>query len=287
MNNNLFQKELKTFGFLSIDNTNRELLNSNEFQSYIRVLYVNKGCRLVYDFTEFETKNPSLFFIGPNQHLHVKEIGQRECYFIYYNRDFYCIQLHDDEVACDGLLYNNVYNMPLVTLETEEVGFYNYLYEQMDAEFALNDISLEEMIRTYLKQIFIKAVRLWKKQNLEKELTDHNRDLEFFRKFTILVDAHYTEKHTVADYAGLMHIAPKTITNKFKKLGLQQPNEIIKKRIVLQAKRLLVHTEMSAKEISYQLGYDDPAYFTRLFTIKTGESPTGYRSKYLFKNQSK
>lgn len=281
MNNNLFQSDLKTFGFLSIDNANKDILNSDAFQSYIRVLFVSRGCKLLTDFTEFAVESPSLLFIGPNQHLQVTEIGERECQFIYYNRDFYCIQIHDNEVACDGLLYNNAYNMPLVTLQAEEVGFYHYLYEQIRAEFALKDISLEEMIRTYLKQIFIKAVRLWKKQNLEKELLNHNKELEFFRKFTVLVDAHYKEKHTVADYADLLHIAPKTITNKFKKLNLLQPNEIIKNRIVLQAKRLLAHTKMSAKEISYQLGYDDPAYFTRLFTLKTGESPTGYRSKYL------
>jgi AraC-like DNA-binding protein len=173
--------------------------------------------------------------------------------------------------------------MPLVTLHGEEADFYNYLYNQITVEFTLNDVSLEEMIRTYLKQIFIKAVRSWKKQNLEKELINHNKDLEFFRKFTILVDAHYAEKHTVADYAELLNIAPKTITNKFKKLNLLQPNEIIKNRIVLQAKRLLVHTTLSAKEISYQLGYDDPAYFTRIFALKTGESPTAYRSKFLSK----
>ncbi len=285
MNNTLFQSDLKTFGLLSIDNTNRALLNSDEYQSYIRVLYVGKGCQLVSDFTEFEVEKPSLFFIGPYQYLHVKQAGEQQCRFIYYNRDFYCIQIHDHEVACDGLLYNNVYNMPQVILEGEEVGFYDYLYAQIGDEFALNDTSLEEMIRTYLKQIFIKAVRSWKKQNLEKELVNHNKDVEFFRKFTVLVDAHYTEKHTVADYADLMNIAPKTITNKFKKLNLPQPNEIIKNRIVLQAKRLLVHTEMSAKEISYQLGYDDPAYFTRLFTVKTGDSPTGYRSKYLSENK--
>ncbi len=281
MNNHLFQSHLKTFGFLSIDENNKQLLNSNEYQSYIRVLYVSQGCQLISDFTEFDVKTPSLFFIGPNQHLHVKQMGQQPGHFIYYNRDFYCIQIHDEEVACDGLLYNNVYNMPQVTLQTDEANFYNYLYSQISDEFALNDTSLEEMVRTYLKQIFIKAVRSWKKQNLEKELVNNNNDLAFFRKFTVLVDAHYTQKHTVADYADMLHIAPKTITNKFKKLNLLQPNEIIKNRIVLQAKRLLVHTKMSAKEISYQLGYDDPAYFTRLFTVKTGESPTSYRAKFL------
>jgi AraC-like DNA-binding protein len=155
----------------------------------------------------------------------------------------------------------------------------------MHVEFELNDSSLEEMIRTYLKQLLIKATRLWKKQHLEKKVTEQNTDLEFFRKFTLLVDAHYKEKHSVADYADVLSMAAKTVTHKFKRLNLPQPNEVIKNRIILEAKRLLVHTSMTAKEIAHELGYDDPAYFSRQFQIKTGESPSGFRTKYLGTNK--
>jgi AraC-like DNA-binding protein len=79
-------------------------------------------------------------------------------------------------------------------------------------------------------------------------------------------------------------VAPKTLTHRFKRLNLPQPNEIIKNRIILEAKRLLVHTDMKAKEIAYNLGYEDPAYFSRLFFIKTGESPSSFRTKYLMKS---
>ena len=150
----------------------------------------------------------------------------------------------------------------------------------MKHEFGLRDNSLEEMIRTYLKQLFIKAARLWKKQNLAKELAEQNNELAFFRKFTLLVESHYKNKHTVADYAELLFIAPKTITHKFKRLNLPQPNDIIKNRIVLEAKRLLAHTSMTAKEIGYDLGYDDPAYFSRLFLQKTGETTSSFRTKF-------
>ena len=64
-------------------------------------------------------------------------------------------------------------------------------------------------------------------------------------------------------------------------MNLPQPNEVIKNRIILEAKRLLVHTAMTAKEIAYELGYDDPAYFSRLFFIKNGESPSAFKSRYL------
>lgn len=96
-----------------------------------------------------------------------------------------------------------------------------------------------------------------------------------------MVEANYKQKHSVADYADILAIAPKTLTHKFKRMNLPQLNEIIKNRIILEAKRLLVHTAKSAKEIAYDLGYEDPAYFSRLFFIKTNETPFGFKNKYL------
>lgn len=278
---NLFQSSLKTIGLVKLNSESIDLINSDTYKSYIKALYVPKDYKIRVDFNFYTTQQPTLFFISPNQHLDIESFGIESGYFVFYNRDFYCIQIHDEEVACDGILFNNIHNIPSIELVKEQAVFVDYLFSQMEDEFTLNDTSLEEMIRTYLKQLLIKATRLWKKQHLGKEVQQQNNDLDFFRKFTILVDAHYKEKHTVADYADLLFMASKTITHKFKRLNLPQPNEIIKNRIVLEAKRLLVHTTMTAKEIAYDLGYEDPAYFSRLFMVKTGESPSAFRTKYL------
>lgn len=280
----LFQSDLKILGLILLNEKSKIDINSENYKQYIKVLFLPKGYELQVDLTEYLIDRPSLFFISPNQHLHVKKFGAEEGYFIYYNRDFYCIQIHDEEVACDGLLFNNIHNMPMVSLNDEEIPFFTYTFSQMTDEFGLKDASLEEMIRTYLKQLFIKSARLWKKQNLDKELIQQNNDLEFFRKFTLLVEEHYKSKHNVADYAELLFMAPKTITHKFKRLNLPQPNDVIKNRILLEAKRLLVHTNLTSKEIGYELGYEDPAYFSRIFVQKTGETPSGFRTKFLVEN---
>ncbi|SKB97188.1 AraC-type DNA-binding protein [Parapedobacter luteus] len=277
---NLFESSLKTLGLISVNEEKVNSINEGAYREYIKALYLPKGGKLSVDFTVYSPKQAALFFVAPNQLLQIETTGAESGYLIFYNRDFYCIQIHDNEVACDGLLFNNIHNMPLVEVDAEETVFIDYLFRQMKAEFELHDYSLEEMIRTYLKQLLIRSTRLWKKQHLDTAIREQNNALEFFRKFTLLVDAHYKKKHTVADYADLLNMAPKTITHKFKRLNLPQPNEIIKSRIVLEAKRLLVHTSMTAKEIAYELGYDDPAYFSRLFLTKTGESPSGFRTKY-------
>lgn len=284
MKQNIFDASLKKIGLVHVNSESIEMINSDAYKSYIKVMYLPKGCKVKVDFNVYENEGPALFFISPNQVLSIENLCAESGHFIFYNRDFYCIQIHDEEVACDGLLFNNINNISMTAVPLQEADFIDHVFHHIENEFMLQDSSQEEMLRTYLKQLLIKSTRLWKQQHLGGVLSDQNNDSDSFRRFTQLVDAHYKEKHTVADYADLMLIAPKTLTHRFKRMNLPQPNEVIKNRIILEAKRLLVHTAMSAKEIAYELGYDDPAYFSRLFFIKTGESPSGFKSKYLSQN---
>jgi AraC-like DNA-binding protein len=258
-----------------------DVINGSDYKKYIKIFYLPANYKLRVDFACYETRQPTLFFISPNQYVELEVIGNESGYFIFYNRDFYCIQIHDQEVACDGLLFNNIRNMPKVELSQDEMSFLGCLFKEMIQEFELNDSSLEEMVRTYLKQLLIRATRSWKRQHLDNAVTEQQSDLEFFRKFTRLVEEHYKSKHTVADYADFLCMAPKTITHKFNRMRLPQPNEVIKNRIILEAKRLLVHTSLTAKEIAYDLGYHDPAYFSRLFMAKTGVSPSSFRTNFM------
>ena len=281
MNTTVFNNNLKTLGLLHVSQEQTDTINGPGYKEYIKILYLPAGYKLRVDFACYDTLQPTLFFISPNQYLEIEASGKESGYFIFYNRDFYCIQIHDQEVACDGLLFNNIKNMPKVELSDAENAFLGGLFKEMIQEFNLNDSSLEEMVRTYLKQLLIRATRSWKRQHLDNTVTDQQSDLDFFRRFARLVEEHYKSKHTVADYADFLCMAPKTITHKFNRMRLPQPNEVIKNRIILEAKRLLVHTSLTAKEIAYDLGYNDPAYFSRLFQSKTGESPSGFRTNFL------
>ncbi|MDR7210309.1 AraC family transcriptional regulator [Flavobacterium piscis] len=277
----VFELNYKKLGLLPIDEESLSKINNDaQFKALIKILYLPKGYTLTIDFNHYTTSQDSLFFVNTNQFLQIQKAGNEKGYFIFYNRDFYCIQIHDEEVACDGLLFNNIYNMPMTVLNDADKQLIQNLFLQINEELDLKDSSEEEMIRTCLKQILLRAARAWKKQQLGQEMLAQDSEMEFFRHFSRLVEIHYKEKHTVADYADLLYLAPKTITHKFKKLGLSQPNDIIKDRIILEAKRLIIHTNKTSKEIAYQLGYEDPAYFNRLFTLKTGDSPGSFRKKY-------
>lgn len=281
MSTQLFQSNYQRLGFIPFDSYSLALLNSHQFDGYIKIVYAPKGVRLNVDFNDYHTDAATLFFINSNQYVQFFELGESDGYFMYYNRDFYCVQIHDAEVACDGLLFNNIYQMPKTVLDVKEDTIIRTILDQMQEEFELGASTQEEMLRIYLKQIIIRATRIWKKQQLGALESQPHHEIEFFREFSRLVEIHYRSKHLVADYADLLGVAPKTLTHKFKKFELPAPNDVLKDRILLEAKRLLIHTTLSAKEIAYDLGYDDPAYFNRLFSKKIGDAPNVFRKRYL------
>lgn len=275
----IFEDNYKKLGLESFSEGNLETINGSKFRYDIKVFYIPAGYELSVDFNHFTTTKPTLFFLT-NQHLKVEK-GEEDATLLYYNRDFYCIQIHDKEVACDGLLFHNVFEIPFVELDEDENFIIKNLFQSIKDELGWKDSSAEEMIRTYVKQIIIRATRKWKKQNLDNdEIKIPSNELDVFRDFSRHLEIHFREKHNVADYADLLHIAPKTLTHKFKNLHLESPNQFIINRILLEAKRLLFYTDKPVKEIAYDLGYEDPAYFNRLFTNKIGSTPTNFKKNY-------
>ncbi|SMO52316.1 AraC-type DNA-binding protein [Chryseobacterium rhizoplanae] len=275
----VFEDHYKKLGLEIFSEENLENFNGNRFRTDIKVFFIPSGYELTVDFNHYKTKKPSLFFLT-NQHLSIQK-GKDESILLFYNRDFYCIQIHDKEVACDGLLFHNVFEIPFVELDPSETTLIKDLFQNIKDELEWKDSSAEEMIRTYVKQIIIRATRKWKKQNLDNEtLRIPGNELDIFRDFSRHLEIHFREKHNVAEYADLLHIAPKTLTHKFKNLNLDSPNQFIINRILLEAKRLLFYTDKPVKEIAYDLGYEDPAYFNRLFTNKTGNTPANFKKNY-------
>nr|WP_315030320.1 AraC family transcriptional regulator [uncultured Chryseobacterium sp.] len=275
----VFEDHYKRLGLQTFSENNLGNVNEHHFKSDIKILFIPIGYELNVDFTHYITKKPSLFFLT-NQQLKIGK-ATYESKLLYYNRDFYCIQIHDKEVACDGLLFHNIFEIPFVELDDSETTLIENLFQNIKDELEWRDSSAEEMIRTYVKQIIIRATRKWKQQNLDNNILKiPGSELDIFRDFSRYLEMHFREKHHVADYAELLHIAPKTLTHKFKNLQLESPNQFIINRILLEAKRLLFYTDKPVKEIAYNLGYEDPAYFNRLFSNKTGSTPINFKKNY-------
>ncbi len=193
-----------------------------------------------------------------------------------FNREFYCIQDHDHEVSCNGVLFLGTQDPPLVRLDDKESQRFKILFEVFKEEFETKDNIQGEMLRMLLKRLIIKTTRLAKAQLITPDLDEAQVDT--IRKFNVLVDTHYREKRQVADYAELLFKSPKTLSNLFAKYNHKSPLQIIHERIVLEAKRLLLSSDKSAKEIAHELGFDATAPFHKLFKKVTGLTPQQFKA---------
>ncbi|WP_452230312.1 helix-turn-helix domain-containing protein [Lacinutrix sp. MEBiC02404] len=228
------------------------------------------------DFESYNFQDNVLFFLSPGQVFSVDSEKIQEAYKISFIKDFYCIQTHDKEVACNGVLFNNVYETPFVKPCTSDTQKLQFILEGLIEEFKTNEAAQYDMLQTYLKQFIIHAVRVQKEHLTIKEDTE----TKLFKEFSVLVEQNYKKLHAVTDYANRLAISPKSLTKHFNKMGSQTPSDFIKNRIILEAKRQLIYSNESVKQIAYDLGFNDAAYFTRFFKKAVLKSPLQFKKEH-------
>lgn len=275
-----FQHRDHLNGYFSISNAyNWQRKNGQQaLGSYCIVINFGATIEMEADLSKICIPKNGMCFLNPGSYISSINTIDEAYYMIEFNSAFYCLELHDKEISCNGLLFGATPIIPLLNCNTSEAKENNDLVNMMLKEFEHNDNTQGDMLRLLLKRLIIICVRIGRSQlfsNSEPQL----EDTDVIRNFQSLVEKHFKEKHKVADYADLMFKSPKTLSNTFKKLGSPSPLQIIQERIVLEAKRQIHYTDKTIKEITYELGFSEPSQFSRLFKSVTRQSPSEFQLK--------
>ena len=215
-------------------------------------------------------------------HILIEEINGKYLTLLF-NSNFYCIFGHDKEVSCNGFLFNGTSNIMRLQLSESQADILAEITNRLSKEYQIKDNLQEEMLRTLLKRFIITCTRIAR----EKFSVSHEKEKSFdiVRQYYVLVDSHFKEKKMVQDYADMLHRSPKTLSNLFMSYGLPSPLRIIHERVEAEAKRLLLYSSKSAKEIAEILGFEDISAFSRFFKNMTGESITDYKKREKIPNK--
>jgi AraC-like DNA-binding protein len=223
-----------------------------------------------------------IYTLKANEMLFLTEFNKTEILslgdarMVQFNKAFYCILDHDDEVGCKGILFFGAEDVPVIKIPEAELEKFEILWKMFQMEMKSRDKLQIEMLQMMLKRLLILCTRLFKDQHNVQQMNDSQLDI--VREFNFLVERYFRQKHNVVDYAEMLHRSPKTLSNYFSLYNHKTPLQVIQHRILLEARRLLHYSDLAIKEIGYELGFDDIQSFSRFFRNKQGISPTAYRS---------
>lgn len=254
--------------------------------NYFNLILITNGIgKVKADFSEHAFGSGTLLTFYPYQPFMIAS-EKMEGYAIQFHHDFYCIHRHHKEIGCNGILFNNVYQPPIVYLnETHQRNLLS-LIDQIMAEMKNGGRDQDEVIISYLKIFLITATRLKVKQHPETETAaaDHKQRV-ILQDLKEAIEKNYRTKHTAGEYASLLNITPNALARIVKHHFNKTLSELITERIIIEAKRELYLTGKPVKEIAYDLGYEDEYYFSRFFKIHTDTSPQIYRETVGFNRE--
>ncbi|WP_261512338.1 hypothetical protein [Chryseobacterium paludis] len=148
----------------------------------------NKGAsqKIWIDDIQYDFPEDSILCLMTNQSFHF--MHPENIIAWQFNRDFYCIENHDQEVSCVGFLFYGSGPMMFIKLNEEEKRKIILLIHIFEEEFSEIDDIQEDMLRMLLKRLIIIVTRIAKKQFIDKALTDSKLDI--LRQYNLLVEHH-------------------------------------------------------------------------------------------------
>lgn len=262
----------------------KDLLTEEEFipqkphrHTFYQVLFVEKGSGAhKIDFKEFEIKSPTLFFLSPGQvHDLVFDRKETKGFLINFNGELFNTFLTKANDIDHFPFFGISSNISYFSISDDNLETIRNIFNKINRQFVSKDKMFEELIRIHLLELFYSLLSQ-NSNNTENANITNQKNLIY--KFEKLVDENFATEHYPKFYADKLAITANYLNFVCRTYSGKKAGEIIRNRIILEAKRLLVNSELSISQISFLLGFDDNSYFTKFFRTFSGNSPSEFRN---------
>ncbi|GHA61989.1 helix-turn-helix domain-containing protein [Pontibacter akesuensis] len=240
------------------------------------MLFVTQGSGThTIDFTVYDVKPDTVFFMTPGQ-VHSWELSaDADGCVIFFTQEFYANE-YPHRMLFDFPYFNALRNKPILTLSQEDKTALMPVLHMLEQEFREAKLMRDVMLSRYLDVLLISLTRVFHLQEAASEVPGKDRML--LQNLERLIDLHYKEHAPVSFYADCLHVTAKHLNEVCKASLGRTTNELIQYRTLLEAKRLLVHVDLTSSQIASALGYFDNTYFFRFFKKHTGQTPEQFRA---------
>ncbi len=250
---------------------------------YQIALKIDCPCKLKYGQSQYDFDKGVLTFFSPKQitTLEPGPVFPESGWLLIIHPDFLRGYPLSAKIKTFGFFDYNV-NEALLLSEEEQQSIES-IFEQIDREYQLPiDTFSQDVVIANFELFFTYCQRYYKRQFITRKIVYN----ELLNKVEKILDTYFRDTAekglpTAADLALQLNMSPKYLSDCLKQLTGQTAQQRIHEKLIERAKDILVTTELSVSEIAFQLGFEYPQSFNKLFKKKTNQTPIEYRQSFL------
>jgi AraC family transcriptional activator of pobA len=250
--------------------------------SFYEIIWIVDGAGThVADFEELAIAANTVFLISPGQVHAMRADRPLSGYRLTFTAEFLVLDGRAPESAAPLPIFRVGIPDPALALSGDEPALLRTIAEDLLTEFTSTSSWRREMLRARFQTLLLALARVAQRQQISlPPLTST------VARFKALVEERFRQTHRVADYAGLLALTPGHLSRLCSVGTGQTAGALIEARLVLEAKRLLAHSDAPAAEIALYLGFPDASYFGRFFRRHAAQSPGAFRTTMREKYQN-
>ncbi|MCD7974103.1 MAG: AraC family transcriptional regulator [Candidatus Azobacteroides sp.] len=246
-----------------------KLLGQPHKATFYQIIWLTEGEAIFrIDFREIPVKANEILIISAGQVCQFDTTSDYAGKIILFTTSFFTITESDSNFLYTSEIFNPINLNKAVSTDKELTGNLISLLENK-----LNETP--DNFQTNIAQSYLRVILFETERKVSRSYYPLNN---LGRRFFNAVEQHFRENRSTEYYVQLLGINEKNLSKEIKSLTGKTPKVYIDSRIILEAKRLLAYSRLSAKEIGFELGFDEPTNFTKYFHKHTGLTPTLFRS---------
>lgn len=274
-----FKHEFEILEIAPLFEEKKEIMTVPHRALFYQILCIEKGTGThIVDFNPIKFSDNTIIFIPYNSVNMFDKNGDYTGKSILFTNNFFCKNKDDLQFLTTSILFSDLYSTAKIQ-NYNNVSELNTFLNLMKKEFCREfDSSQYNVLHNLLHLFLLQAERELKMQG-NKEITK-SPNLDILIKFKKILEKEYNRNKVVKSYTSQLGITEKQLNKATSSILSKTPKQIIDERIILEAKRLLAHTNISVKEIAYDLGYNEPTNFIKYFKKKTNNTPAQFRKQF-------
>lgn len=260
-------------------NQHKSILTTPHRAEFYHIIWIQKGsAKHFVDFKPIQLKENSILFVPKDSVNFFDTYGDYDGKIILFTDNFFGVDFKNIQFLQSTILYNDLYEISKIEINEDNSEFSNII-QAMESELSITyDQSQQIILRNLLHNFLLISERIKYLQGFNE--IKPSADLDYLILFKDLLEKNYKTTKSVSKFASDLSISEKRL-NKATTLILDKtPKQIIDERVLLEAKRLLAHSNTSIKEIAYDLGFEEPTNFIKYFRKHTDQTPSEFRETY-------